>query len=848
MLRHASSRIEQPTKRFGEPQTEGIIKRSFKTLKKTVASALLVGSLLIPSCSSVEPSTCDAGPFSGDFIFLREPDSYVQFQRDNHSSYQLVAENQVLVSFIQDTSDENLIQVHNWLTAQGARKVGQVPRARLLQYEFPPGTDLNQILNGLESYSFVLAATPNVQISSALDPNPRPAETVYDGYWWIREIQMEQAWDITTGSANVPVAVIDTPLSTTSGHFDGRNVRYGLRCTDESGGVSFLSQSESTSDCSAPHYVNGRDHGTEVASVLAANGNDGAEGVGVLWENPIISIDLYGDAPQANAADLTAAVVLAVEMGARIINASLVAGYDVDSEGNLIETDNRLDETTSFRLALLPAIITAYQNDVLVVLAAGNDGYKWDDRWLPEGSQNDISSFYFDHNVIVVGGVDDWGDPVCHQDWTVLDPFCSWVIRYGLRCECPYCTNPLQTTAPYTVEGDIVELSAPAYRIAVSNNDGEISIRSGTSLAAPMVTGAAALVLGEHPTYSAQEVKELLLNSASPSRGCRQIGHGILNVAAALGAASEAPEPVESIPCYDLPASTLPVVHGSNVVFSNSSGAYYLSLEDFQINEIPGDEDCRPRPETEVHIYEDTAVFRCTGNSCAGGLCYYRLGSSDIEYLDVSGTAGIDQNQIVYPMESAEGTLVFRVYNLETGDIQDYPLSYIYNSNSVLSFHNSWILTTFRYDVSGTSTWNLGAYNIETGEVRIIEEYRGYDGEDPHLSGDYIVFESYPAAYESRIYIYDLEAGSLNELASDLPFAQDPNIWENFVTFGSGQVSNMKLFLLDIPSGAYAPLFTEDHGGSIYSSMYGNVITFISYGAYTTNAGVCIIGDYGYGN
>ena len=856
----SASRDVVKSKRFGEPQTEGIIKRSFNTLKRVASSALLTTSIFL-ACSS-DPVIPQTQLFEGNQIFFRETDDFIPFQRTGSTSVRMVAANHLVLSFRQESSEDDRLRVHAWLTDLGAQKIGQIPGQLSLQYELPNGTDLNFVLDHLQSQPCIFTATPNAEVYPALDPDPNFQGTVADGFWWIDRIRLRDAWNITTGSSDIPIAVLDSGIDASSGHFEGRDITFVSNCaTDDD--TTYLIEYHSIGDCAGILSYRPGPHGTQVASILASPGDDGYGGVGMTWTNPIISIDIYGALGRATNISLNSAIEYAVELGARVINISQAACPHNDVGDCIGGVPVTQDDTTEFRAGILQGIQSAHDAGVLVVLAAGNTGFKDDNEWLPPDIPEQYDQYFFD-TVIVVGAVDDWDNPACRQDYgagfLAVPNDCVIQRRIISPCECPGCNVIYSGPLFLTVEGEVVELSAPGYRIALPSVE-DLSILSvtsestgtslgGTSVSSPMVAGAAALVLGEHPEYLPWQVKNLILTSASPTsslipgHGCRQIGHGILNVAAALGATTDPPEPVQSVIRHDLPSSSLPNIHGSNLVFSNLTGAYYLSLEDFEIHEIPGDENCHPRPDSEVSIYEDVAVFRCTGNSCAGGLCYYRLGSSSIDYLDISGTAGIDQSQVVYPIESTDGTLIFRIYDVGTGNTQDHNLSYEYSSNTIISFNNSRVLTTFRYDVGGTSTWNLGIYNIETGEVQIIEEYRDNDGRNPRLYGDYVVFESFTDAYESSIYSYHIGTGSLNQLAEGLPFAESPNIWENFVTFVSGEVGNKQLFLLDIQSGLYAPLFSENHGGSIYSSMNGNVITFISYSSVDVNSGVCILGGY----
>ncbi|NYZ75971.1 S8 family serine peptidase [Candidatus Micrarchaeota archaeon] len=523
--------------RFGAPQLEPIQKqfpekKNTHWLRRSLASLATACFLSMSGCSSEKAPEL----FSGDSIYLKEASNFITFKRDGSSTSSHIAENQLLLSFREDASKDERANIHDWLLQQGASKVGQVPGMLLLQYELQPGANLSQILSYLENQPAVLAATPNSVIYPARDPDSNYVGTVEDGFWWIDRIRLREAWDVTTGSSDVPVAVIDSGIFTDSGHFDGKKIIKGLKCRLNDGTVYFMSEDQPPDDCPGIRSYRPGAHGTQVASILASRGDDGTAGAGVAWKNPLISIDLVGGAEDSTYADANAAIELAIKMGAKVVNLSYAA---CSKEGCKSGVPPTLEDTTSFRLGLLSAMVEAYKNNVLIVLPAGNSGFKNDDQWLPS-DRHPSDSDYFASNALIVGGTDDWNDPICWQDWVKGGSICELGIRLPYRCECHLCNDhswPTYPSYPYTVEGKVVELSAPGYRLALVDSekqDGSLLINSGTSFAAPMVAGAAALVFSKHADYSASDIKQALLDSAKTSTGCRQIGHGIIDVAAAL--------------------------------------------------------------------------------------------------------------------------------------------------------------------------------------------------------------------------------------------------------------------------------------------------------------------------
>jgi len=259
----------------------------------------MIGLVSVLCCSSEsEPLSTPNSPrtsiFDGEGVYFRDSNRIVEFQRMGSNLRELIAENQLLVSFREGASDSDTSRIHEWLLSNGAKKIGQIPQIQSVQYELNPQSNMNDIIDTLEKENSVLSVTPNFSIQPALDPNPYPGSDLSKGYWWIDEIRAREAWDITIGSEKIPVAVVDSGIYTNSGHFDAKDITYVAKCSTPDGKVKFVQQNHSSPECAdTGSYVQGA-HGTEVASVLAARGDDGKGGVGVAWKNPIISVDVYG--------------------------------------------------------------------------------------------------------------------------------------------------------------------------------------------------------------------------------------------------------------------------------------------------------------------------------------------------------------------------------------------------------------------------------------------------------------------------------------------------------------------------------------------------------------------------
>ncbi len=153
------------------------------------------------------------------------------------------------------------------------------------------------------------------------------------------QVSAPSAWDITTGSASVRVAVLDTAIDTSHPDLAGKVVAgptYVSSPTTCAPGTSFV------------------DHGTAVAGVIGANTNNGVGIAGVGWQTTIVGVTVLDGCGRGSTSDVAAAVTWAADNGIDVINLSLV----VSSSG---EPQHLHD-----------ALAYAAANDVVIVGAAGN--------------------------------------------------------------------------------------------------------------------------------------------------------------------------------------------------------------------------------------------------------------------------------------------------------------------------------------------------------------------------------------------------------------------------------------------------------------------------------------------
>ena len=132
-----------------------------------------------------------------------------------------------------------------------------------------------------------------------------PNDPSYSSQWHLPKIQAPSAWNMTTGSAGVPIALIDSGVDSTHPDLGPKIVA----------GWNYVGNNSDTSDQLG--------HGTETAGVLAAASNNGFGIAGVSWANTLMPLVVLNGANFAYYSDIASAINYAADHGVRVVNISL---------------------------------------------------------------------------------------------------------------------------------------------------------------------------------------------------------------------------------------------------------------------------------------------------------------------------------------------------------------------------------------------------------------------------------------------------------------------------------------------------------------------------------------------
>jgi len=303
------------------------------------------------------------------------------------------------------------------------------------------------------------------------------------------DIDSELAWDITQGNSNLIIAILDSGLKLDHPEFAGRiwtnpsEVQDGSDTDsngfidDINGGWDFVNNDNNPTD--------DHGHGTNVAGIAVASGNNSNGYAGVNWNSKIMVCKILDDNNSGFYSWWADAIYYAVDNGASVINLS--AGGNGSS--TLLEN----------------AINYAYNNNVVIVVSTGN--------------QNSVIQYPARYtNAFAVGSTD--------SDDTRSAPF-FWSSTSGSN---------------FGPELDFVAPGNYIYGLSYSSNTNFNTYWGGTSQAAPHVAGLVSLLLSVDSNLTVDQIRTILEESSEDQVGDsddtigwdQYYGHGRINAYNAL--------------------------------------------------------------------------------------------------------------------------------------------------------------------------------------------------------------------------------------------------------------------------------------------------------------------------
>ncbi len=346
--------------------------------------------------------------------------------------------------------------------------------------------------------------------SPTLRANPKAPEIPYyllsavndpffSDNWSLTNTQATRGWDLSTGSSNVTVAVIDTGFALNHEDLTGKwatnlgetgSTQNGdpcwngssadktkNNCDDDSNGYvddwrgyDFYNIDNSPQAGEVNPSGDGTDHATMVSGVIAATANNNKGSAGIDQNAKIMPLQVFSDDADAYTSDIVAAVDYAADNGANIINLSL--------------------GTNQYDAILRTAIKRAINLGVLVVAASGNCALNDDPICNNLATPGRMTYPALYNEVVAVGAT----------------------TQGGARANFSSYGPELDLVAPGNSVGPM-----PIYVSDGSNNN--YATASGTSFSSPLVAGIAALLKAQNPSATPAQLDNLLTSSADKLSG-----------------------------------------------------------------------------------------------------------------------------------------------------------------------------------------------------------------------------------------------------------------------------------------------------------------------------------------
>ena len=397
------------------------------------------------------------------------------------------------------------VEVHadSWIARTSATQVGQLGLAAGWQAESlgegffalsTPGAGVADVAGWAAGSPLVSYVEPDFVIAPAAIPN----DPSFGSLWGLHntgqsggvadaDIDAPEAWDTTTGSRSVVIAVIDTGVDYTHrdlaanawrnpGEIAGDGLdNDGNGFADDVFGWDFANRDADPMD------DNG--HGTHVSGTIGAVGGNGTGVVGVNWQVSIMALKFLSGTGSGSTSGAIGAINYATRMRR-------------DFGVNVVATNNSWGGG-GFSASLSDAIAAGGRAGILFVAAAGNDGT--DNDVTPQYPSN-----YVDDAVISVAAIDR--------------------------------SNRLASFSNFGATS--VDLAAPGGSILSTLPGNRYGSYSGTSMATPHVAGIVGLLAAANPAATGAEIRTAILSTTTPVAALagRMTTGGLVNAAAAVAA------------------------------------------------------------------------------------------------------------------------------------------------------------------------------------------------------------------------------------------------------------------------------------------------------------------------
>lgn len=411
------------------------------------------------------------------FMQTSHAQSYIDTSLENGISLKTVAGSanqqapgEIMVRYRDSVSTRSKLLIRTTLGMEIAKEFNHVGSIQLLT--LPKGMSVHKAIRNLSEQPEVLYAEPNYVVVAHAIPNDAQFPSQWglnntkqgDYYTEDADIDAPEAWDLTTGNRNTVIAVIDSGVDYTHPDLSANMFQNSTECTnngEDDDGNGYID------DCYGINVVAGNSdpmddqyHGTHIAGIIGAVGNNSVGVAGVNWETRILSCKFL----DADGYGTIAGAIACLDY---------IAGMK-DRGVNIVASNNSWGGI-DYSKALRDAIDAQLQRGILFVTSAGDEGFNNDDILMHPCAYN-------------------LPNVICVNETSGFDYVSG---NGGAR---------------------VVHISAPGVTIlsTVPVDLGGYASLTGTSMAAAFTTGVAGLIHARFPGSDWRNVRNRILAGGDP--------------------------------------------------------------------------------------------------------------------------------------------------------------------------------------------------------------------------------------------------------------------------------------------------------------------------------------------
>jgi len=369
-------------------------------------------------------------------------------------------------------------------------------------------------------------------------PLEKEIKDYYDGILANADIRAPEAWKTFTSAQDIVVAVVDNGVDinhpdlknniwVNQKEFEGkkRNDDDNNGYKDDIHGWNFGANTSNP----VPNEQSDS-HGTHVAGLIGAEGNNGIGVTGVAWDVQLMALNVENPyTGNFSLSDIDEALTYASDNGADIVNMSFNISIKVNPADLIVYTQSNgssTDDAPKNYKQLLDNYQSVFaeleESDTLAVISAGNDkkiNTLKSEKWIQSGDLDKSLNIYnfmasFFDNAMTISASDGMGN---------LSPYSNTGLTIDLSAPGGNRTNGTALGILSTYPLGSAKNNEEGFIIHGADGAVDYGYMQGTSMAAPIVSGAAALVKASNPSLSASDIRDILIFSASPNPKLKSI-------------------------------------------------------------------------------------------------------------------------------------------------------------------------------------------------------------------------------------------------------------------------------------------------------------------------------------